>query len=774
MGGDADTPSEATRPTAPHVASGSSRRTLRWRKSGIGSPSSDRSSSAFGAAAITGLTLLAGLLLSQATGRVMNWFVMTDELFYERLGISVAQTGSYLPRLHGELIANVNQLYPVILSFVFGNADVPQSLASAHRLNAFVMTSAAIPVYLLARRVSIGRLTSLWVAGLAIAMPWIVLSSFLLTEVVAYPVFCWCLLALTTATLRKTALWDLTALVAIGVAVLARAQFAVLLIVFAVAVVADAVAASASASASAGAERRGVLRTAVITLVRTRRVFLAVYAVSVLALVVALATGTATRALGSYSVTARGIRVDPDLLRLTTEHFAVLALACGVLPFVAGGAWLVDRLRPSAAPPERALALVGCATLVLVGLQVASFNQRFGAGEVKDRYLFYVLPVVLVGLGAALTGRSWPRWWAWAPPVVVVVTGLAVVPLPTYEKLNVDSPAAILNDEILRLATSVQWAHILLPLGALVLLGLFIETAIFFPRRIAAAALVVLVTGALPGGAVYAFDRLFAVNGTNGLPITLDQGVVFNWVDRAVGKEGRVTMIRYPVNSPDYWAGVAYWWDAEFWNESVVRDASFATDSSGGSAWTDAFDRETGVAARPLETQYALVHGADVRFRLAGQQIAFERGAYVFEPGVPSRAEWLTDQIYGDGWTRPHTPARIRVFANPGQRSALTRFVTISIASPTPLTARPLSMTSNLTSWRGWITPPDVSVDRLISVCVPTRGFSDVIIETPYVSDVYRDPSRAPLTGETDRPVGVLLRWIALANETVAVARCPA
>ena len=63
---------------------------------------------------------------------------------------------------------------------------------------------------------------------------------------------------------------------------------------------------------------------------------------------------------------------------------------------------------------------------------------------------------------------------------------------------------------------------------------------------------------------MYAFDRLFAVNGTNGLPITLDQGGVFNWIDRNVGKGGRVTMIRYPMNSTDYWADVAYWWDVEF------------------------------------------------------------------------------------------------------------------------------------------------------------------------------------------------------------------
>ena len=163
-------------------------------------------------AAIVPIALVLGWVLSLATTRVANWFVMTDELYYERLAVSVAQTGSLLPRLHGTVVSNVNQLYPLLLSPVFGNGDVPASLEAAHRLNAFVMASAAIPVYLLARRVGIGWLTSIWIGALAVAVPWIVLSSFLLTEVVAYPAFCWSLLALTVATARRTALADAVAL----------------------------------------------------------------------------------------------------------------------------------------------------------------------------------------------------------------------------------------------------------------------------------------------------------------------------------------------------------------------------------------------------------------------------------------------------------------------------------------------------------------------------------------------------------------------------------
>ena len=80
-----------------------------------------------GGASIVGVVLVLGWILSLATTRVKNWFVMTDELYYERLAISVAQTGSLLPRLHGELVPNVNQLYPIVLSTVYGDGDVPRA-----------------------------------------------------------------------------------------------------------------------------------------------------------------------------------------------------------------------------------------------------------------------------------------------------------------------------------------------------------------------------------------------------------------------------------------------------------------------------------------------------------------------------------------------------------------------------------------------------------------------------------------------------------------------
>ena len=68
---------------------------------------------------VAALWLVLGAVVAALTAQVVDWYVMTDELLYERLAISVGHSGSLLPRVHGDLIANVNQLYPLLLAPVF-------------------------------------------------------------------------------------------------------------------------------------------------------------------------------------------------------------------------------------------------------------------------------------------------------------------------------------------------------------------------------------------------------------------------------------------------------------------------------------------------------------------------------------------------------------------------------------------------------------------------------------------------------------------------------
>ncbi len=121
---------------------------------------------------------------------------MTDELVWERLAISVGQWHSVLPRLHGEVIRSLSQLYPLLLAPFFWSGFVSDDLQRAHVFDAWLMTSAAIPAFLLARRVTGRRWPAYLTALLAACTPWLVYSTVLLTEVAAYPVFLWAILAM--------------------------------------------------------------------------------------------------------------------------------------------------------------------------------------------------------------------------------------------------------------------------------------------------------------------------------------------------------------------------------------------------------------------------------------------------------------------------------------------------------------------------------------------------------------------------------------------------
>src|SRR5437763_16100232 len=112
---------------------------------------------------------------------------MTDELLYERLALSVDRTHSPLPRVHTEVISNLNQLYPLVIAPVFRHGAVLHGFHEAHVLNAFVMTSTIFPVYALSRRVIRNWWLPFVVAIASVAVPWLTLSSFLLSEVAAYP-----------------------------------------------------------------------------------------------------------------------------------------------------------------------------------------------------------------------------------------------------------------------------------------------------------------------------------------------------------------------------------------------------------------------------------------------------------------------------------------------------------------------------------------------------------------------------------------------------------
>jgi hypothetical protein len=332
-------------------------------------------------------------------------FVFVDELIYWELARSLADTGSYAVR--GVPTSGYSLLYPALLAPVTWLTDaLPTAYGLAKALNALVMSLAAVPAWLLARRVS-GRWLALLAAVLAVALPSLAYTATIVTENLFYPVAL--VVAWSLVRVLELPSWRRVALLAVALA-----------------------AALATRSQALGFLAAVVLAPFALALVARDRRLLRPFApmlgagVALSALVVGaqLARGRSlSDLLGAYSVVGEGGYDVGDVLRFWLWHVEELTLYAAVVPMivlivlVAIGPQLPVRLRVHVAAT---LALVTTSTLV-----VGAFASRFASDRVQDRYLFFLAPLVLVALlGWIAIGVPRPR----VPLVVgsVVAVGLVV------------------------------------------------------------------------------------------------------------------------------------------------------------------------------------------------------------------------------------------------------------------------------------------------------------------------------------------------------------
>ena len=106
------------------------------------------------------LLILVSFLVRASLARGMVApFIMVDELVYSELAKSLADDGRFLVR--GVESAGYSLVYPLLISPAYALFDhLTHAYAAVKTINALVMSLAAIPAYLLARRVSRSRTRS--------------------------------------------------------------------------------------------------------------------------------------------------------------------------------------------------------------------------------------------------------------------------------------------------------------------------------------------------------------------------------------------------------------------------------------------------------------------------------------------------------------------------------------------------------------------------------------------------------------------------------------
>lgn len=596
----------------------------------------------------------AGVVLAALASRVGDWAVMTDELLYQRLAVSVA--GGGLPRVRGELTDVYGVLYPILLAPVFALFPMPTAVVAAHAWNGVLFASAAVPAFLLARRLAVPAFAA-WAAALfAAAVPWSVIAGFLMTESAAYPAFLWAVLAIQHATVAPGDRAYALALGGIAIATFARPQLAVLALVLTLA-----------AAVEEARARHGL---------RAHRVLLAAVGVA-LALVVVLAlAGSLGTALGSYApAVEEGSLLSRDAVRSAIVHLDVVAVAIGVVPLLLGAGWALEASVRAPDDPERhAFALVVLATVALVSLQVGSIVTRFPLGiEVKDRYLFYVAPLLFLASAVALVSRP-----AIAGLLLATVGFVLTIGWEDFEPvfgISVDSPAAATHELLSRAPGDVaSWLAAGAGLAAVALV-VALRTAPRAPLALAVLGGVTLLCALETG---YAWDRLLVSSGPSARPIAQSPADERSWIDRALGDGDDAGMLPYSYG-PEWFSSAIAWWDVEFWNTQVTRGylvgdrftytpASFPHDRLG-------IDPETGRIHGDVRG-HVVRTTLDARFAPAGVVVATAPELELVRVDQPPRARWMTLGVHDDGWTPAERAASLRVF---GEAETV---VTVTLSAP--------------------------------------------------------------------------------------------
>jgi hypothetical protein len=456
--------------------------------------------------------------------RVPGLWIMPDEAIYADRAFRLWHDGA-LSVFRGPG-AGYGLLYPVFAGgpLVFGG------LASLKLLQAFVMSLAAVPVFLYGRRL-MPPAYSLLAATLTVASPLLLYSGFVMTEVLFYPLAALTLLAIARAVETGRGGDQAVALALIAAAAATRAQ----------AVVFVPVLATSALLVCLLAHDRHRLRSfwpTWLTLLGA-------------AFVVALAPGV----FGSYAGTLKGGYPVAASLRLTYEHLAYLVLSTAVLPFAALGVMLVDALR-GGDRATRALLVVTATATVAVCAQVGFFAARF-APHLLGRDLASLPPLLFLTFALWLARGAPRRRWIVAP---VCFAALALLALTPWNKLVVTAalPDSLDASLIYRLSAHVD-AATLVTLAGLALLACFA----IVPRRFAfvlPGLVLALLVATSVSASVLIVPRARA-----------DQqellGSPRDWVDRAARSN-----VTYLYDGEPEWNSV---WQQRFWNQRITHVLTF-------------------------------------------------------------------------------------------------------------------------------------------------------------------------------------------------------
>jgi hypothetical protein len=545
-----------------------------------------------------------------------------DEYIYSSIGRSIAESGR--PLIRGGSAHFPALLQPILTAPAWLIGDVGTAFRAVQAIGALAMSLAAVPVYLIARRLGLSSGVSLTLAAFTLLVPDLLYASFVSAESLAYPLVLASVYAAVRALAQPSRRAQLLFVAAAGLTTLARVQFAVLPIVFVLAAIV------------VGARERRIRES-----LRAQALPIALFALAAVAL---LAAGP-SRSVGIYHYLF-GFHAGPlAILHWASLDAMTLAYAAGwiIVPGALLGLWLT--LARPRTTEELAFGAVTVLLAVALLFEAGLLQASLTAGrEIQERYVFYAAPLLALSF-ALYAGRGWPLRVSHLALAAGLLLMSVRLPLSGYAVVSTLNGSPILFAVYWltgKVGTAGDASAVVA--GAVLLMTLVAVVGSRRPRlgTPVVLGLAILATGAASAGAV-----IFDVQNTAAVKrafLPVDP----SWVDRT--RLGNVTMLQ------SFSGGRGNTLQELFWNRSIKRVALLP-----GAAKFDSFrtervrvgdDGSLTVKGRALEGPLlADIYGSTVRLQDA-RVVSRSQTATLWLPDGSGRPRLRLYAIgrYSDGW----------------------------------------------------------------------------------------------------------------------------
>jgi hypothetical protein len=572
---------------------------------------------------LTALVVVSALIRFALSRQAVAPWIMVDELIYSELAKSFADSGQFLIRGHSTAAYGV--IYPAVIAPAWAAfKSIPDAYGAAKAINSVMMSLAAVPAYLLARRM-LSRPLALAGAVLAVSLPSMVYTATLMTENAFYPIFLFAVLAIVVWIERPSITTTLWVIALVGLAYLTRAQA----LAFGPAIL-------TAPPLYVWAQKRGW---------RALRDYGLMYAVVVagglLVVIVQVARGASPLGiLGAYQVAGETDYHFWSVVEWFWYQIGVLDLSFGVFPLAA----LIVLCVTARGQDRRVQAFLAGAVAVTfwLMLEVSAFASVHQL-RVEERNTFYVVPLFLTAL-LVWIDRGAPRP-ARAAATAALIAGALPGVLPFTRLITTNAVSDTLTIlPIWSLQTAlfpIEQTALVVVLACICAAGLFV----LVPKRYALVLpALILVYFAVSQKPIEGKHKTASV-GALFAGITLPR----DWVDHRVGHDARVTTI---------WSGQtsAYAiWENEIFNRSLRRFYYLHSQLAGDLPEQKVnVDPETGLMTShgsPVLSRYALT---DSSVELEGRQLDQDprTGMTLYETKGPLRQVSTVTGLYPeDTWS---------------------------------------------------------------------------------------------------------------------------